>query len=112
MLERTPESRLDSKGINQSILREINPEHSFEGLMPKLKFQYFDHLMQTANSLEKPLMLGKTEGRRKRGHQRDEVAGWNHRRNGHELGQTPGDGEGQGGLACWNPWGHKRVGGD
>ena len=64
MLERTPESRLDSKGINQSILREINPEHSFEGLMPKLKFQYFDHLMQTANSLEKPLMLGKTEGRR------------------------------------------------
>ena len=54
----------------QSILREINPEHSLEGLMPKLKFQYFDHLMQIADSLENPLMLRRTEGRRKRGHQR------------------------------------------
>ena len=54
----------------QSILREINPEHSLEGLMLKLKFQYFDHLMQTADSLENPLMLRRTEGRRKRGHQR------------------------------------------
>ena len=55
---------------NQSVLREVNPECSLEGLMPKLKLQYLDHLMQTANSLEKPLMLGKTEGRKKRGHQR------------------------------------------
>ena len=53
---------------NQSILKEINPEHSLEGLM--LKLQYFGHLMQTANSLEKSLMLGKIEGRRRRGCQR------------------------------------------
>ena len=58
---------MDSKEINQSILKEINPEYSLEGLM--LKLQYFGHLMQRANSLEKTLMLGKTEGRR-RGRQR------------------------------------------
>jgi len=52
---------------NQSILKEINPEYSLEGLMLKLKLQYFDHLMQRAYSLEKTLMLGKIEGRRKRG---------------------------------------------
>ena len=55
---------------NQSILREINPKYSLEGLMLKLKLQYFGHLMRTADSLEKSLMLGKTEGRRRRGHQR------------------------------------------
>ena len=52
---------------NQSILKEINPEYSLEGLMLKLKLQYFGHLMRRANSLEKTLMLGKTEGRRRRG---------------------------------------------
>ena len=52
---------------NQSILKEINPEYSLEGLMLKLKLQYFGHLMQTADSLEKTLMLGKIEGRRRRG---------------------------------------------
>ena len=55
---------------NQSILKEINPEYSSEGLMWKLKLQYFGHLMRRANSLEKTLMLGKTEGRRRRGRQR------------------------------------------
>ena len=55
---------------NQSILKEINPEHSLEGLMLKLKLQYFGHLMRKANSLEKTLMLGKTEGKRRRGRQR------------------------------------------
>ena len=64
MLEKTPENPLDYKEINQSILREINPENLLEGLMLKLKLQYFGHLMQTANSLEKALTLGKTEGRR------------------------------------------------
>ena len=54
---------------NQSILREINPEHSLEGLMLKLKLQYFGHLKYTDDSLEKSLMLGKIEGRRRRGHQ-------------------------------------------
>ena len=55
---------------NQSILKEINLEYSLEGLMLKLKLQYFGHLMRTANSLEKSLMLGNTEGRRGRRHQR------------------------------------------
>ena len=52
---------------NQSILKEMNPEYSLEGLMLKLKLQYLGHLMQRADSLEKTLMLGKTEGRRRRG---------------------------------------------
>ena len=55
---------------NQSILKEISPGCSLEGLMLKLKLQYFDHLMQRADSLEKTLMLGKTEGRRRRGRQK------------------------------------------
>ena len=55
---------------NQSILKEINPEYSLEGLMLKLKLQYFGHLIQRADSLEKTLMLGKIEGRRRRGRQR------------------------------------------
>ena len=55
---------------NQSILKEINPEYSLEGLMLKLKPQYFGHLMQRADSLEKTLMLGEIEGRRRRGQQR------------------------------------------
>ena len=56
--------------MNQSILKEISPEYSLEGLMLKLKLQYFGHLMQRADSLEKTVMLGKTESRRKRGQQR------------------------------------------
>ena len=56
---------------NLSILREISPEYSLEGLMLKLKLQYFGHLMPTANSLEKSLMLGKIEGRRRRGQEED-----------------------------------------
>ena len=70
VLEKTPESPLDSKEINRSILREINPEFSLEGLMLKLKLQYFGHLMQTDNSMEKSLMLGNIKGRRRRGCQR------------------------------------------
>ena len=69
VLEKTPESPQTARKSNQSILREINPEYSLEGLMLKLKLQYFGHLMQTVNSLEKSLMLGKIEGRR-REHQR------------------------------------------
>ena len=59
-----------SRRSNQAILKEISPECSLEGLMLKLKLQYFGHLMQRANSLEKTLMLGKIEGRRRRGRQR------------------------------------------
>ena len=70
MLEKTLESPLDSKQSNQSILKEINPEYSLEGLRLKLKLQYFGHLMRRTDSLEKTLMLGKIEGRRRRGRQR------------------------------------------
>ena len=65
VLEKTLESPLDGKESNQSILREIGPEYSLEGLMLKLKHQYFDHLMRRTDSLEKTLMLGKTEGGRR-----------------------------------------------
>ena len=57
-----------SRRLNQSLLKEINPEYSLVGLMLKLKLQYFGHLMQRANSLEKTMMLGKIEGRRRRGY--------------------------------------------
>ena len=70
--------------------------------MLKLKLQYFGHLIQRDDSLEKTPMLGKTEGRRKA--TEDEMVGWHHRLNGHEFVQTPGDSERQGGLACCSPW--------
>ena len=70
---------------NQSILKEISPEYSLEGLM--LKFQYFGHLMRRADSLGKTLMLDKTEGKRRRARQ-DEMVGWYHQLNGHEFEQT------------------------
>ena len=69
MLEKTLESPLDTKEI-QSILKEISPKYSLEGLKLKLKLQYFGHLMRRTDSFEKTLMLGKIEGRRKRGRQR------------------------------------------
>ena len=70
MLEKTVESPLDCKEIQQSILKEFNLGCSLEGPMLKLKFQYFGHLMRRVDSLEKTLMLGKIEGRRRRGRQR------------------------------------------
>ena len=69
---------------NQSILKETNPEYSLEGLMLKLKLQYFGHLMQRADSFEKTLMLGRIEGRRRRGGEEDEMVGWHHQLNGYE----------------------------
>ena len=89
---------------SQSILKEINPEYSLEGQMLKLMLQYFGHLMWRADSLERPLMLGKIEGRRRRGVAEDEVVGWHHQLNGHEFEQAPGIGEGEGSLACCSPW--------
>ena len=70
VLKKTPQSPLDRKEIKLVILKEINPECSLEGLMLKLKFQYFGHLMGRADSLKKTLMLGKVESRRRRGRQR------------------------------------------
>ena len=70
MLDKTLESPLDKRRYNQSILKEISSGCSLEGLMLKLKLQYFGHLMQRADSFEKTLMLGKTEATRRRGRQR------------------------------------------
>ena len=70
VLEKTLQSPLDCRRSNQTILKELSPEYSLEGLMLKLKLQYFGHLMQRTNSLKKTLMLGKIEGRRRRGQQR------------------------------------------
>ena len=88
---------------NQSILKEISPGCSLEGMMLKLKLQYFGHLMGRADSLEKTLMLGRIGGRRRRGRPRmrwldgiTDSTGW-----------TSGVGDGQGGPACCDSWGHK-----
>ena len=82
---------------NESILKEINPEYSLEGLMLKLKLQYSGYLMPRANSLEKTLRLRMIEGRRKRGQQRMK---WLDSINVHEFELTLGEIEGQGSLAC------------
>ena len=76
--------------------------------MLKLKLQYFDHLMGRTDSCEKTLMLGKTEGRRRRGLQ-DEMVGWHHQLSGLESEQAPGVGDGPGGLGCCLPWDRKEL---
>jgi len=85
---------------NQSILKEINPEYSLEGLMQKL--QYFGHLMWRTDSLDKTLMLGKIEGRRRRSWKK--MVGWYHWLNGHEFEQTPGVGDGLGSQRVGLNW--------
>ena len=91
---------------NHSILKQISPGISLEGMMLKLKLQSFGHLMRRADSLEKTLMLGGIGGRRRRGWQRMRwVDGI--RLDGRESEWTPGDGDGQGGLACCDSWGRK-----
>ena len=88
---------------NQSVLKEINPEYSLEGLM--LKLQLFGHLMWRANSLEDP-DAGKSWRQEEKGTTEDEMVGWHHRLNEHNI-FSPGDSEGQESLACCSPWGHK-----
>ena len=89
---------------NQSILNNINPEYSLEGLMLKLKLQQFGHMMQRTDSLEKTLMLGKIEGKR-RGRQRMSWLDGITDLMDMNFEQAPGVGDGQGGLACCSPWG-------
>ena len=97
---------------NQSILKEISPGISLEGMMLKLKLQYFGHLMQRVDSLEKTLMVGGIGGRRRRGRQRmrwlDGITHV-HTLDGRESEWTPGVGDVQGGLACCDSWGHKEL---
>ena len=98
-----------ARGSNQSILKEISPKYSLEGLILKLKLQHFGHLMGRTDSLEKTLMLGKIEGWEEKGTTEDKMVGWHHWLNGHEFEQAPGDGEGQESLARCSPWGHKEL---
>ena len=95
-LEKTLESPLDCKEIQQCILKEISPECSLERLMVKLKLQYFGPLMRRADSFEATLILGKIQGGRRRRRQSQ--------LNRHESGQTPGIDDGQGGLEWSSPW--------
>ena len=92
---------------NQSILKEISPRIPLEGMMLKLKLQYFGHFMRRVDSLEKTLMLGGIGGRRRRGTTEDEMAGWHHWLDERESEWTPGDGDEQGGLVCCDSWGLK-----
>ena len=109
VLEKTLENPLDRKRSNQSILKEISPEYSLEGLMLKLKFQYFGHLMQRADSFEKTLMLGKIEGRRRRVQQRMRWSDGITDSVDMSLGKL-GVGDGQGGLVCCGSWGCRESG--
>ena len=91
---------------NQCILKEISPGISLEGMMLKLKLQYFGHLMRRVDSLEKT-DAGRDWGQEEKWWTEDEMAGWHHGLDGHESEPTLGAGDGQGVLACCDSWGHK-----
>ena len=91
---------------NQSVLK-MSPGCSLEGMMLKLKLQYFGHLMWRVELLEKTLMLGGIRGQEEKGTTEDEMAWWHHWFDGHEFEWTPGLGDGRGGLECCNSWGCK-----
>ena len=91
---------------NQSILEDISPGCSLEGLMLKLKLQYFGHLIRGVDSLEKT-NAGRDWGQEEKGMAEDEMAGWHYWLDGHEFEWTPGVGDGQGSLACCDSRGHK-----
>ena len=105
----TMTSPLDRKEIKAVSLKEINLEYSLEGLMLKLKFQYFGHLIRRADSLEKTLMLGKTERQGEKGMTEDEMVGWHHWLNGRDFEPALGNGEEQGSLVCYSSWDHKGL---
>ena len=98
-----------ARRFNQSILKEISPEYSLEGLMLKLKLQYFGHLMRKSWPIRKDPGAGKDWKQEKKGTTEDEMVGWHHQLNGQEFDQILGVGDGQGILACSSPWGHKEL---
>ena len=108
VLEKTFESPLDCKELNQSMLKEINPEYSLEELILRLKLQYFGHLMGRTDSLGKTLMLGKIEGWRRRRQQRIRWFG-GHRFDGPEFEKAPGVGDGWDSLAYCSLWSLKEL---
>ena len=95
---------------NQSFLKEINPEYSLEGLMVKLKLQYFGHLIANSWLTGKDPDSGKDWGQEEKRTTKDEMVGWHHRLNGHEFEQALGVADGQGNLACCSPWSCKELG--
>ena len=98
-----------AKRSNQSILKDISPLCSLEGLMLKLKLQNFGHLMRRVDALEKTLMLGRIGGRRRRGGQRIRWLDGIIDSMGMSLSKLPGVCDGQGGLACCDSWGRKEL---
>ena len=96
-----------ARRFNQSILKEITPGCSLEGLMLKMKLQYFGHLMRRADSFEKTPDAGKDWGQEEKGMTEDEMVGWHHWFNGHGFEWTLGVGDGQGDLVCCDSWGRK-----
>ena len=96
-----------ARTLNQSILKEINPEYSLEGLMLKLKLQILWPPGAKSNLIGKDLDAGKNWRQEEKGTTEDEMVGWHHWLNGHELEQTPRDGKGQESLVCCSPWGRK-----
>ena len=98
-----------SRRWNQSILKEINREYSLEGLMLKLKFQYFGHLMWRADSLKKDPDAGKNWGQKGKGKTEDKMVGWHDQLSGQVFEQTLEDDEGQRNLACYGTCGHNAI---
>ena len=94
---------------NQSILKEMSPGCSLEGLMLKLKLQYFGHLMRESWLIWKDPDAGKDWGQEEKGTTQDEMVGWHHRLNGHGFGWTLGVGDGQRGMTCWGSWDRKEL---
>ena len=97
---------------NQSILKEMSPEYSLEGLMLKLKLQYFGYILWRTDSLEKTWMQeekGNDWRQEEKGTTQDEMVEWHHQLNGHEFEWSPGAGDGQGGLACCDSRGCKEL---
>ena len=107
VLEKTLESLVDSKEIKPVNPKGNQPLVFLGSTDAEAELQYFGHLLGRVNSLEKTLMLGKIEGRRRKGMTEDEMVGWHHQLNGHEFEQALVVGDGQGRLACCSSWGHK-----